>query len=92
MDHLDARILACLDKELFSSADWFAAALDMSLAIVSNRLHNSREMKKFHLHWIPHKLGKELRQVRVAKCCEPFCMLETIQQARFHHIVTGDES
>jgi DNA-binding MurR/RpiR family transcriptional regulator len=47
------RMIACSERELFSSADSLAEALDVWRATVLSRLHNSLGMKNFHPHW-PH--------------------------------------
>jgi hypothetical protein len=31
-------------------------------------------------------------EVRIAKCCEILCALETLQRTHFHHIIAGYES
>jgi hypothetical protein len=45
INHLDDKIPAHLERELFSSAYSLVVALDMSPAIVMNRGHNSVGMK-----------------------------------------------
>jgi hypothetical protein len=87
IDHLDAKIIPCLEREPFSSAYSLVEALNMSPATVLSRLHNSLGMKNFRLHWVPHPLTDDLRQVRVAKCGELLRALETVQRTHFHHIV-----
>jgi hypothetical protein len=72
IDHLDAKTIACLEKESFSSTYSLAEALDVSPATVLGSLNNSLGMKNFHLHWVPHQLTHDLRQVSVAKCGELF--------------------
>jgi hypothetical protein len=86
IDHLDAKIIACLDREPFSLVYSLAEALEMSPAAVLSRLHNSRGMKIFHLRWVSHHLTDDLRQVRVAKCSELLCTLEAMQRTHFHRI------
>jgi hypothetical protein len=54
IDHLDAKIIGCLEKEPFSSAHSLAGALDVSPGTILNRLFNSLEMNFFHLRWVPH--------------------------------------
>jgi hypothetical protein len=91
-DHLDTKIIACLEREPFSSAHSLAEDLEVSPAAVLSRLHNSLGMKDFHLPWVPYQLTDDLQQVRVAKCGEFLRALEAMQRTRFRHIITGDES
>jgi DNA-binding Lrp family transcriptional regulator len=49
IDHIDAKIIACLEGEPFASAYSLPEALDVSPATVLSRLHNSLEMKIVHL-------------------------------------------
>jgi hypothetical protein len=70
MDHLDATIIVCLEREPFSSAHSLVEALDALPAAVLSRLHNSLGMKNFHLRWVQHQLTDGLRQAAVAKCGE----------------------
>jgi hypothetical protein len=92
IDHLDARIIACLEREPFSSAYSLVKALGMSPAAVLSRLHNSLGMKNFHLRSVPHQLADDLWQVRIAKCGELLRALEAMQRTHFRHIITGDEN
>jgi hypothetical protein len=69
-----------------------AEALDVSIATVLSRLHNSLGMKTFHLRWVTYQLTDDLRQARVAKCDMFLRALEAIQRTHFRHIITGDES
>jgi hypothetical protein len=78
INHLDAKIIACIERESFSSADSLAEALDVSLATVLSRLHNSLAMNNFYLRWVPNQLTDDLPQVRVAKCGEFLGALEVI--------------
>jgi hypothetical protein len=59
--HLDAKIIACLEKEPFPWACLLGEALDVSPATVLSCLHNSLGMKNFHLRWVPHQLTDGLR-------------------------------
>jgi hypothetical protein len=81
-----------LEKEPFSSASSLAEALGVSPATVLNHLHNSLEIKNFHLRWVPHRLIDDLRQVSVAKCGELLRALEAMHRTHFGQIITGDES
>jgi hypothetical protein len=92
IDHLDATIIGCLERELFFSAHSLAEALDVSPATVLSRLHDSLEMRNCQLGRVPDQLTEDLRQVRVAKRSEFFCALETMHRTHFHHIATDDES
>jgi hypothetical protein len=92
IDHFDAKIIACLERESFSSAHSLAKALDVSPATVLSHLHNSPAIKNFHLRWVPYQLTDDLRQVRVGKCGEVLCALEAMPRTHFRHIITGDES
>jgi hypothetical protein len=83
-------LIACLERKPFSPAYSLAEALDLSPATVLSRLHNSLEMKNFHLRWVPYHLADDLRQVRVAKCGELLRALEAMQRTHSHHILTGD--
>jgi hypothetical protein len=47
IDHLDAKIIACLEREPFSSADSLIKALELSPAAVLSRLHNLLGMNIF---------------------------------------------
>jgi hypothetical protein len=95
IDHLDAKIITCVEREPFSSAYSLAEALDMSPATVLSRLRNSLGMKSFHLGWVPHQLTDNLRetddlwQVKAAKCSELLRALEAIQRIHFRHIITS---
>jgi hypothetical protein len=79
IDHLDAKIIACLESKPFSSEAWLAGALDVSPAAVLSHLHNSLGKKNFHLRWVPHQLTDNLQQARVAKCGELLRALEAVQ-------------
>ena len=92
IDHLDTKILACLESEPFQSAYSLAEALGVSHATVLNRLHNSLGMKNFHVRWVPHQLTSELQATRLAKCRELLPILEALQRNNFRNVVTGDES
>jgi hypothetical protein len=92
INHIDAKIIACLERELFSSAYSLIEALEVSPATVLSHLHNSLGTKNFHLCWVPHQLTDDLRQARVAKCGELLCALKVMQRIRFRHIIIGDES
>jgi hypothetical protein len=83
IDRLDAKIIARLVREPFSLAQPPAEALDVWPATVLSRLHNSLEMKNFHLRWVPHLLTDDLQQVRVAKRREPLRALKAIQRTHF---------
>jgi hypothetical protein len=50
IDDLDAKIIAWLEREPFSSAYLLAEALDVPPEIVLSHLHSSLGMKIFHLH------------------------------------------
>jgi hypothetical protein len=69
-----------LDREQFSSVDSLVEALDVSLAIALNHLHNSLGMKIFYLNWIPHQVTNNLWKVRVARRRELLRMLEAMQR------------
>jgi hypothetical protein len=92
IDHLDIKIIACLEREPFSSAYSLAKALDVSPATVLTRLHNSPGMKNVHLHWVAHQLTDDLRQVRVAKCGVLLRPPEAMQRTHFRRIIIIDES
>jgi hypothetical protein len=77
--HLDAKIIACLEREPFCSAYLLAEALDVSPATVLSCLHISLGMKNLHLLWVPYQLTDDLWQVRVAKCDELLRALEALQ-------------
>jgi hypothetical protein len=47
IEHLDAKIIACLERESFSSAYSLAETLDVSPATVLGSLHNSLGIKIF---------------------------------------------
>jgi hypothetical protein len=79
IDHLDAKIIACLEREPFSSVYSLVEVLELSPATVLSRFHNSLGMKIVHLRWVPHQLTDDSRQVRVAKCDELLRMLEAMQ-------------
>jgi hypothetical protein len=49
INHLDTKILACLESEPFQSAYSLAEALGVSQATVLNRRYNSLGMKNFHV-------------------------------------------
>jgi hypothetical protein len=70
IDHLDTKIIAYLERELFSSECSLAEALDVLPATVLSCLQHSLGMNSLHLHWVPHQLTDDLRQVRIAKCGE----------------------
>jgi hypothetical protein len=92
IDHVDAEILAYLQKESFSSTHSLAPALNLSQSMVLDRLHNSIGMKNWHVCWIPHELTDDLRGTRVSKCRELLNVLERMAASAFRNIVTGDES
>jgi predicted ArsR family transcriptional regulator len=79
IDHLDAKIIAGLEMEPFSSAYSLAEALDVSPTAVLSHLLDSLEMKNFHLRWVPHQLTDDRRQVRITKCDELLRALEAMQ-------------
>jgi predicted transcriptional regulator len=85
-------MIACLEREPFSSAYSLAESLDVSPAAVSRRLHNSLGMKNFHLRWVSHQLTSKPQQMRVAKCGEFLRALEVMQRTHFRHIIKGDAS
>jgi hypothetical protein len=91
IDHLDAKIVACSEREQFSSAYSLADAQNVAPASILSHLHTSLGMKNFHFRWVPHQLTGDLRQVRVAKCGELLRALDAMEQTHFHHIATGDE-
>jgi hypothetical protein len=91
IDHLDAKIMVCLEGEPFSSACSLAKALDVSPATVLSCLHNSLGMKNLHLRWVAHQSIDDLRQAR-AKCGELLRALEAIWITHFHYMITGNES
>jgi hypothetical protein len=70
IDHFDAKIIGCMEREPFSSAYSLAEALDVSPATILCRLHDSLGMKNFHLRWIPYQLTDDPRQASVAKRAE----------------------
>jgi hypothetical protein len=92
IDHLDTKILACLDKAPFQSARSLAQELGVSLSTVLTRLHDVLGMKCYHLRWIPHNLTDELRAIRLKKCLELLPILESMKLRDFRCFVTGDES
>jgi hypothetical protein len=69
-----------------------ADALDVSPAIVLNRLYKPLGMETFPVCWVAHQLTDDLRQVRVVKCGELRHAMESIQRTHFRHIITGNES
>jgi hypothetical protein len=92
IDHLDAKIIARLEREPFSSRYSVAEALDVFPATLLSRFHNSLGTKFFDLRWVPHQLTDDIRQVRVAKCGEILRALEAMRRTHFRHIIRGDES
>jgi hypothetical protein len=63
--------------------------------VAHNRLESFAHFagnEKFYLHWVPHQLTANLRQVRIAKCSELLRALEAMQRTLFRHIITGDEN
>jgi hypothetical protein len=92
IDHLNAKIIACLEREPFSSAYLLAEALDVSPATVLSRLHNSLGMEILYLRRLANQLTDNLRQVRVTKCSEVLRALEVMQRTLFRHMITRDES
>jgi hypothetical protein len=92
IDHLDTKILACLESEPSQSAYSLAEVLGVSQATVLNRLHTSLGMKAFHVRWVPYQLTSKLQTIRLAKCRELLPMLEVLQKNNFRKVVTRDES
>jgi hypothetical protein len=89
IDHLDAKITAYSERELFPSAHSLAEALDVSPATVLSPSYNSFGMENFHLRSVPHQLTDELWQMRVAKSGELLRALEAMQRTHFRHIITS---
>jgi hypothetical protein len=92
VDHLNAKIVPCLERELFSLGYSLAEALDVSPATVLSRLYNSLGMKICHVRWVQHQSTDNLEQVKVAKCGEFLRALEAMQRTHFHHMIISDES
>jgi hypothetical protein len=86
IDHSNAKIIACLEREPFSSAPSLVEALEMSPPTVLSRLRNSLGTDNCHLRWVTHQLTDDLRQMRVAKCGEFLLRLEAMQRTHFRHI------
>jgi hypothetical protein len=64
LDHVDAKILASLNKFAFESARSISERLRVSHARVLNHLHLLVGFKSFYLHWVPHLLTEDLCQKR----------------------------
>jgi hypothetical protein len=92
IDFCDIKILACLEKKPFHSADSLAEVLLLSHSIILNHLHDSVGMKIFHLRWIAHELTDKLREIRIEKCPGLFPMLKELEKKTFRDLVAGDES
>jgi hypothetical protein len=90
IDFLDIKILSCLEKEPFDSADSFAEVLHVSQPTILNHVHDSLGIKLFYLRWIPHELTGKSREIRIRKCRERLSMLEGMDKGNFRNLVTGD--
>jgi hypothetical protein len=91
LDHLNAKILAILDKFSFRSARSIAGTLRVGLITVLQRLHDFIGFRSFHLHWVPHifAVGFCEKQIEYAQAMLPFW--HAAERNGWHHLVTGDE-
>jgi hypothetical protein len=64
LDDLDVKSLAILDKSLFESARSIAETLRIVHSIVLLHLHDSIDLRPFHLHCVPHLLTHDLGEKR----------------------------
>jgi hypothetical protein len=92
IDDLEAKIIACLEREPYSSGNSLAETLEVSPAAVLSRLHHSLDLQNFQLHWVSHRLTDRPQYVRVAKYGKLLRALEVMQRTHSRHIIRGDES
>jgi hypothetical protein len=91
-DDVDARILACLSHEPFSSIRSIAQGLGLAPATVHRHLTTSLDMQPRHFRWAPHVLTRELGDQRVPGARLLLDVLRQQEQTHYRDIITGDES
>jgi len=92
LDDVDAKILALLQKEPYSSVRTLSESLRYPPTTVYRHLTDALQMKSRHFKWVPHLLTQELREKRSAECRALLDILKLQRENDFRDIVTGDES
>jgi hypothetical protein len=92
IDHFNMKILACLQRNPFTSTDSLVQDLNVALATIFALLHNSLRINNFCVPSLPHHLTDASRATRVQKCIDLRSMLQVIKRTVSRDIVTGDGS
>jgi hypothetical protein len=88
----DARILACLSHEPFSSIRSIAQALGLAPATVDQQIPISLDIQFRHFRWILHVWARKLGDQRVKGARAPIDVLRQQEKTNFRDIITGHES
>jgi hypothetical protein len=92
LDHIDAKILAMLDKAPFESARSMPHVLGVDDATVLHHLQAKLGLKSHYLRWVSHLLTDELRakQKEFASLMIPYIV--AAKRDGWRHFVTGDKT
>jgi hypothetical protein len=91
LDDVDARILACLGHEPFSSTRSIAQALGLAPATVHRHLTISLDIQSRHFPWVVHVLTRELRDQWIKGARALLDVLRQQEKTHFQDTITGDE-
>jgi hypothetical protein len=77
-----------------SNQDYFSLFMDfresLTLVMLQSGLNTLETLK--NLHWLPHALTCELKQIRLSMCVQLLPKLRAHAHDNWRHLITGDES
>jgi AraC-like DNA-binding protein len=91
-NRIDKAILTALAERPFSSVRQIATQTCLARSTVHRHLTQSLGFTVRHLHWIPHRLSDNQKEIRVRLSQELLQILQRQQARAWHDIVTLDES
>jgi hypothetical protein len=92
LDDIDGTTVQKLNKYPFDSCRSRAENIGVSPSPIWKHLTKSLRFSSRCLHWVPHELTDDLREILVAKGRQLLEVREEAQSTDFRGLVTGDES
>jgi lambda repressor-like predicted transcriptional regulator len=89
LDHIDAQILAALEKSPFDSCRSLGMRLGYNSKMVYNYLVDSIRFRSFHLRWVPSVMTRDLSGRRIEGARTMLPVLEAVAENDCHNFTTG---
>jgi transposase len=92
MHDLGEIIRSVLEERSFTSYKVLCRHFRVDKAMCLRILHDTLDLKKFHLRWVPHALSSNQKNERVSDSRLLLVALEQNKATLFQGVITGDES